>query len=107
MIRLRRIRIEDVIHHNFYGKTKESFEKELLLNERHIKRDKKESHEFISHRWNEAKKQLLAETRDKCAYCEPPISVVAFGDIEHYRPKSIYWWLAYCYDNFSCSMSNM
>jgi hypothetical protein len=33
---------------------------------------------------------------------------VAHGDVEHYRPKSIYWWLAYCYDNYlvSCQICN-
>ena len=44
MIRLRRIRSEDVIHHNFYGKRKEAFEKELLLNERSIKRGEIQKH---------------------------------------------------------------
>jgi hypothetical protein len=34
--------------------------------------------------------------------------VVAHGDVEHYRPKSIYWWLAYTYDNylFACQICN-
>jgi hypothetical protein len=28
--------------------------------------------------------------------------------VEHFRPKSVYWWLAYCYDNyaFSCQLCN-
>lgn len=108
MIRLRRIRTKNAIHHNFYGVRKEAFEKELLLNERHIKRGEKENHEFISYRWKPAKEQLLAETGNKCAYCEAPISVVAFGDVEHYRPKSTYWWLVYCYDNYlaACQICN-
>ena len=108
MIRLRRIRTKNAIHHNFYGARKEAFEKELLLNERCIKRGEKENHEFRSYRWKPAKEQLLAETGNKCAYCETPTSVVAFGDVEHYRPKSIYWWLAYCYDNYlaACQICN-
>ena len=108
MIRLRRIRTKNAIHHNFYGAKKEAFEKELLLNERRIKRGEKENHEFRSYRWKPAKEQLLAETENKCAYCEAPTSVVAFGDVEHYRPKSIYWWLAYCYDNYlaACQICN-
>jgi len=34
--------------------------------------------------------------------------VVAYGDVEHLRPKSVYWWLAYCYDNhvFACQICN-
>ncbi len=108
MIRLRRIRSKNAIHHNFYGKRKEAFEKELLLNERRIKRGEKDNHEFRSYRWKPAKEQLLAETGNKCAYCEALTSVVAFGDVEHYRPKSIYWWLTYCYDNYlvSCQICN-
>ena len=57
---------------------------------------------------NSAKDQLIFETNSKCAYCEADTRVVAHGDVEHYRPKSIYWWLAYCYDNylFSCQICN-
>ncbi len=108
MIRLKRIRSENVIHHNFYGKRKQAFEKELLLNQRRIRRGNIEKHNFKSARWKPAKEQLFAETGGKCAYCEAPTSVVAFGDVEHYRPKSLYWWLAYCYDNYlaSCQLCN-
>lgn len=62
----------------------------------------------IDPKWSEAKGQLLAETHEKCAYCESDVTAVAFGDVEHYRPKSVYWWLAYVYDNYlaSCSVCN-
>ncbi len=58
--------------------------------------------------WGKAKKQLKQESFDKCAYCEASTAVVAHGDVEHFRPKSEYWWLAYCYDNytFSCQICN-
>jgi len=58
--------------------------------------------------WKAAKKQLKAETGGKCAYCEAAAAVVAHCDVEHFRPKSRYWWLAYCYDNylFSCQRCN-
>jgi hypothetical protein len=64
--------------------------------------------EFDSEYWKKAKKQLKAESHGKCAYCEAPTSVVAHGDVEHFRPKSVYWWLAYCYDNYlySCQICN-
>lgn len=41
----------------------------------------------------------------KCAYCEQRIEGY---HIEHYRPKSIYYWLAYSWDNllFCCSRCN-
>jgi uncharacterized protein (TIGR02646 family) len=58
--------------------------------------------------WKGAKDQLKAESAGKCAYCEADTAVVAHGDVEHFRPKSVYWWLAYCYDNyaFSCQICN-
>ena len=108
MIRLTRIRSKAVIHQNFLGEKKRKFEEELLQNELRIKRGKIKKHIFESNRWKPAKAQLLAETKGKCAYCEAKTSPVAFGDVEHYRPKSSYWWLAYCYDNYlaSCQLCN-
>jgi uncharacterized protein (TIGR02646 family) len=39
---------------------------------------------------------------NKCVYCEQDIRD-AFVHIEHYRPKSIYYWLVYSWDNlFLC-----
>jgi hypothetical protein len=59
-------------------------------------------------RWRDAKEQLKTESFGKCAYCEAATSAVAHGDVEHFRPKSTYWWLAYCYDNYaySCQVCN-
>jgi hypothetical protein len=58
--------------------------------------------------WKSAKAQLSADSYGKCAYCESPTAVVAYGDVEHFRPKDIYWWLAFTYDNytFSCQICN-
>ena len=58
--------------------------------------------------WKAAKSQLRKETDGKCAYCEAKTSQVAHGDVEHFRPKDEYWWLAYCYDNYlySCQRCN-
>lgn len=108
MIPLTRIRLKKNIHANFFGDKKRQFEKELLLDQRRIVRNEIEGHNFKQARWRAAKDQLIAETSGKCAYCEAPTIVVAFGDVEHYRPKSTYWWLAYCYDNYlmSCQPCN-
>jgi hypothetical protein len=64
--------------------------------------------EFNANVWKLAKPQLKRETGGKCAYCESPTDTVAHGDVEHYRPKSKYWWLAYCYDNYlyACQICN-
>ncbi len=41
----------------------------------------------------------------KCAFCE---SAVERSDVEHFRPKSIYYWLAYSWDNllYCCPTCN-
>jgi uncharacterized protein (TIGR02646 family) len=64
--------------------------------------------EFNGNVWKAAKEQLKIETGGKCAYCESPTDSVAHGDVEHFRPKSVYWWLAYCYDNYvyACQICN-
>lgn len=64
--------------------------------------------EFNSNVWKLAKPQLKLESGGKCAYCESPTDSVAHGDVEHYRPKSKYWWLAYCYENYlyACQICN-
>lgn len=58
--------------------------------------------------WSAAKPQLRRESRGKCAYCEGKADIVAHCDVEHFRPKSDYWSLAYCYDNytFACQICN-
>lgn len=63
---------------------------------------------FDSAQWKPAKVRLKKDTHGKCAYCEAPTSLVAHGDVEHFRPKSIYWWLAFCFDNYlySCQICN-
>ena len=64
--------------------------------------------EFESAAWKPAKGALKQDTGGKCAYCEVSTDVVAHGDVEHYRPKSIYWWLALAFENylFSCQICN-
>lgn len=108
MIRLNRDRSPAAIHENFHGSNRLKFEKELMEERRSIFQGSEDKHNFKPSRWKKAKAQLLKETGGKCAYCEAPTSVVAFGDVEHFRPKSIYWWLAYCYENYlaSCALCN-
>jgi len=64
--------------------------------------------EFRSSVWKVAKLQLISETKHKCAYCESYFTSVSYGDVEHFRPKSKYWWLAYSYVNYaaSCQLCN-
>jgi uncharacterized protein (TIGR02646 family) len=100
MIRLYRDRTR--IPSSFTGKQKLKNELELINGR------KSNSLKFRSIVWKVAKEQLKKESCGKCAYCESPASTVTFGDVEHFRPKKVYWWLAYCYDNyvFACQMCN-
>jgi uncharacterized protein (TIGR02646 family) len=55
-----------------------------------------------------AVKRVLAERqRKKCCYCER-IVTASFNDVEHYRPFSRYWWLAWTWENllFACAPCN-
>jgi hypothetical protein len=108
MILLRRIRTAPPVHQNFYGAKRLELNLELLKKKRDRELESGNDKKWKSSIWKEAKKQLLEETHDKCAYCETPTRVVAYGDVEHFRPKSIYWWLAYCYENYlaSCTVCN-
>ncbi len=43
-----------------------------------------------------------------CVYCDRNLPGTDRGDVEHFRPKSTYWWLAYRFDNYflACSACN-
>jgi uncharacterized protein (TIGR02646 family) len=45
---------------------------------------------------------LIASHGRVCAYCQCDIRH-APSDVEHFRPKSVYWWLAYELDNYLLS----
>jgi hypothetical protein len=67
------------------------------------------------------KNALLKAQHGKCCFCESRVSHVAYGDVEHYRPKAGfrqnandslgrpgYYWLAYEWSNllFCCQICN-
>ena len=108
MIPLKRIRTDVAVHENFRGAKRVEINLALLKKKRDGELEKSSPNKWKSGIWKESKKQLLKESNGKCAYCETPTSVVAFGDVEHFRPKSIYWWLAYSYENYlpSCTLCN-
>lgn len=107
MIPLKRIRTAEAIKPMYRGSGKMLRDKQLLLAQRSFLQTSKKI-SYSSDYWKKAKVQLKAETEGKCAYCEANAQVVAHGDVEHYRPKSVYWWLAYTYDNYlySCQICN-
>ena len=60
--------------------------------------------------WTEDKvKKFLHESQyGKCCYCERRRDLKGEPDVEHFRPKSKYWWLAYDWNNLliSCKKCN-
>lgn len=108
MIKLTRVRSSPPVHANFYGMKRININFKLLKQKRDGELDKKSEKKWDSSFWKQAKDQLLIESNNKCAYCDTPTRVVAYGDVEHFRPKSIYWWLAYSYENYlpSCTACN-
>lgn len=108
MIALIRERIISVIPSKYRGKSKKNNEEKLLLEQRDVLNAPKTKITFDTNYWKAAKTQLIAESHGKCAYCEIRYSTGGYGDVEHFRPKSIYWWLAYTYENylFSCQLCN-
>jgi uncharacterized protein (TIGR02646 family) len=50
------------------------------------------------------KKDLAAMQHNKCCYCEKREEQAKHRDVDHYRPKSLYWWLAWTWENllFAC-----
>ena len=64
--------------------------------------------EFQAQYWKTGKNSCVPRVPASAPIVEGPTEVVAYGDVEHFRPKSVYWWLAYCYDNhlFACQICN-
>ena len=108
MIKLKRIRTAPPVHRNFFGAKRVAVNLKLLKQKRAGELDAGGEKKWDSSFWKESKAQLLVESNDKCAYCETPTTVVDYGDVEHFRPKIGYWWLAYSYENYlpSCAVCN-
>lgn len=69
----------------------------------------------------DVKSVLITAQHDKCVFCESKVTHIAYGDVEHFRPKAGYrqqrsddlgrpgyYWLAYEWDNlfFACQLCN-
>jgi len=108
MIRLERRRTE-AIPARFRGAGRIEAAQDLLHARRaHIASDATAFVYLRSGLWSPAKPQLKAESSGKCGYCESLAAPNSHCDVEHIRPKDIYWWLALCFDNYvySCQICN-
>jgi len=63
---------------------------------------------FDSTIWRALRRYITLLFHDKCAYCEVSVEAGAPTQVEHYRPKSVYYWLAYHPDNYvpACAWCN-
>lgn len=108
MISLSRTRTIAAVNKKFRDQGKKDQDLLLMSDQKSLLAGAIDKHAFNTAYWKTAKTQLKKESANKCAYCEANTSVVAHGDVEHFRPKSEYWWLAYTYDNylFACQICN-
>ncbi len=89
----------------FSAKLKEEFER---AKEHFTAARKTGSIKFECYKHPEIKNKLIELFKGKCAYCDSSITHITAGDIEHFRPKSAYWWLACDWNNllFACEKCN-
>jgi len=81
---------------------------EIIHEKTYPKKDRKDKKKYDARcRMDDIKDALKTLYKSKCAYCEQNINDVYY-EIEHYRPKAIYYWLAYSWDNLfiSCDKCN-
>lgn len=57
--------------------------------------------------WQDIKEPLKRVMENKCWYCETK-QLRSDNAVDHFRPKSMYWWLAFDYSNyrFTCTYCN-
>jgi uncharacterized protein (TIGR02646 family) len=71
-------------------------------------RKRKRQFKFTAYRHPELKQELEKLFNGKCAYCEWRYGGGSYLEVEHYRPKSHYYWLATEWSNLlpSCKRCN-
>jgi hypothetical protein len=108
MIRLKRSRRADDVPPGLQGEKRREKEMKLLRRAAGGGPFDDAFWDSIRAYWKPAREPLFRETQWKCAYCESIKERDREGDVEHFRPKSVYWWLACCYDNylFACKICN-
>lgn len=72
------------------------------------KQGKRTDESFTVYKEKAVREALRKMCYGKCAYCESRITAIYSGDIEHFRPKGNYYWLAADWENllFACPFCN-
>lgn len=60
---------------------------------------RQEAFPFRPRTWQATAGTLMDLFHGKCAYCESPMGQDDYVNVDHFRPKAIYWWLAYDWTN--------
>jgi uncharacterized protein (TIGR02646 family) len=82
---------------------------ELRIIKSNVHATKKQIDQAINkYRHHDIKKGLVEMFHGKCAYCESKITIITYGNIEHFRPKSIYEDLTFNWTNLllACDICN-
>lgn len=112
MIRVKRAAEPKVLQRNAQSWLKELLEalNELEQAPKEQLKQAKKKFEKIQQKYNhkEVKDALVKMFYGKCAYCESSITVVTYGQIEHFYPKSAYPDKTFAWDNLllSCDKCN-
>lgn len=61
---------------------------------------KRKGQAYFPSAWGKVKEDLWEMSRGKCAYCEGGINASRLGQVEHFRPKSLFPVLAYEWENY-------
>jgi uncharacterized protein (TIGR02646 family) len=69
---------------------------------------RRSSYPFKAYRHQSLKDALEAIFGKKCAYCESQYEIAGYLEVEHYRPKKLYYWLAAEWSNLlpACKRCN-
>jgi len=64
--------------------------------------------ELLGKEYKIARGALAEAQAMKCCYCEQRQQSVKWKHVEHFRPRSAYWWLSWTWDNllFACEQCN-
>lgn len=83
-------------------------ERELERVRAEIANDVRIDNEVLGRKYKVARYALARAQYHKCCYCEQRQQSVKWKPVEHYRPKSQYWWLTWTWDNllFACEQCN-
>jgi len=108
---MRHVRLEEVLTTVFAGAGRKDQQRLARAHKQAASRRGAKRQLYINtygaNKWSPLKSRMLAILGNKCWYTEVEL-VGAPLAVDHYRPTSVYWWLAFSPENFrvSCPFAN-